>query len=87
MPYSPPVIVQSTWSITMERQREEDKRYADMSPEDREQRVRGNLGTCHLWDEQGEHVRSYRAGTNTDYPLIPVRERMRALGRNDTEWP
>ncbi len=82
-----PAIVQSTWSVSIEQQREEGQRYPTMTPEQREARIRGNLNTCHLWAEDGEHVRSYREGTNTDYPLIPVKERLRALGRDENEWP
>jgi len=82
-----PAVVQSTWSVSIEKQRQEGKRYPSMTPEEREFRIRGNLNTCHLWDENGEHVSSYRDGTNTEYPLIPVKDRLRKLGRDETEWP
>lgn len=82
-----PAVVQSTWSVSIEQQRDEGKRYMSMTPDEREQRIRGNLNTCHLWDEEGEHVASYRAGTNTEYPLIPVKDRLRKLGRDENEWP
>ena len=82
-----PAVVQSTWSISIKRQRTEGKRYPNMTAEERENIIRGNLNTCHLWAEDGDHAAAYRAGTSTEYPLIPVKKRLRALGRNEKEWP
>ena len=49
------------------------------------QRFAGNINTCHVWDEAGDHVADLRAGAMPPPPL-PVTERMVQLGRNPAEW-
>jgi len=82
-----PAVVQATWSLGIREQRLAGRTHSNLSPEERESRIRGNQNTCHLWAEGGEHVADVRAGRMHEYPLIPIRERLRKLGRDETVWP
>jgi len=82
-----PAVVQSTWSVSVRNQRGAGKTQQNLTAEEREWRIQGNKNTCHLWAEDGEHVADMRAGRMHEYPLIPIRKRLRSLGRDDTEWP
>lgn len=82
-----PAVVQSTWSISIRNQRSQGKTHQNLTPEEREWRIRGNTNTCHLWAEGGEHIADMREGRMHEYPLIPIRKRLRKLGRDETEWP
>lgn len=83
-----PVAVQCTWSMRVLRARE-----LGLSPRDpglmderqREGMIRANLGTCHVWDPDGEHVADLRAGRPPEAPLA-VSVRLRELGRDPDEW-
>jgi hypothetical protein len=46
---------------------------------------KSNLNTCHIWDEEGEHVRTIRAGGDIGAPLS-VTKRLIKLGRDPDEW-
>ena len=56
--------------------------YERLTAEEREQRVAGNLNTCHVWAENGEHVEKIRRGDTSEFPPLPVKERLRELGRD-----
>jgi hypothetical protein len=81
-----PAVVQATWSVSIRNGRRNDESRAATSSKDREKRLAGNLNTCHVWAEDGEHVAAIRRGDRSDFPPIPVRERLRALGRDEGDW-
>lgn len=81
-----PAIVQATWSVRFEEQRASGRTRTDLSDAERESRIRANLGTCHVWDEQGERVAMYRDGRLEEESLLPVEERLAALGREDDPY-
>jgi hypothetical protein len=83
-----PVAVQCTWSMRVLRARELGVSPRDpglMTGDQREAMVRANLGTCHVWDPEGEHVSELRAGRAPEIP-IAVSVRLRELGREPDEW-
>ena len=57
----------------------------EMSPEARERAFATNLNTCHIWDEDGEHVKLIRTGGSLGAPLS-VSKRLEKLGRPAEEW-
>ena len=81
-----PAVVQSTWSVSVRRGRLRGESGQAISPEERLRRLKGNVNTCHLWAEDGEHVASLNRGERPGFPPLPVRERLRDLGRDETEW-
>jgi hypothetical protein len=81
-----PAVVQSVWSVSVRNGRRGKASGAASSQEERERRIAGTLNTCHIWAEDGEHVAAVRRGDRTNYPPIPVLERLRALGRDESEW-
>jgi hypothetical protein len=50
-----------------------------LSPEHRRQMWSANLNSCHVWDEQGEHVAALEAGEPIEVPLF-ARRRLDELG-------
>ena len=82
-----PAIVQSTWSIRIKEQMDAGLKRAELPEEERMRRLQANLNTCHVWDERGERVAKYREGRLEDEKLLPVEERLAALGRDsDPHW-
>lgn len=81
-----PAVVQATWSVSVRRGRASGQSGAPLSPEERTRRMAGNLNTCHIWAEDGDHVAAIRRGERAEYPPLPVRARLRALGRNESNW-
>ena len=79
-----PVAVQSIWSM-----RATDESPVDpprpMTPEDRMERLRFNINTCHVWAEEGEQVARVLRGDEVTPPMWAER-RMRELGRDPAEW-
>ena len=61
---------------------------ADRTPEEREQLVRANLDTCHVWARDGRRVAGLRSGAPevVSDPLLPIQERLRRLGREGSGW-
>lgn len=80
-----PAVVQATWSINVRNTRRSGRSREEITPEERERLALGNQNTCHLWAEGGEHIESLRRGEKRT-PLLPVGERLRKLGRDDSRW-
>jgi hypothetical protein len=81
-----PVAVQCTWSMRVAKARElGDPPRGEMTPEQREMFFASNINTCHVWDEEGEHVASLRRGEMPEPPL-QVTRRLVELGRDPVEW-
>lgn len=81
-----PAVVQSTWSVSVRNGRRTGRSRSDLSAAEREQRIAGNQNTCHIWSEHGDHVAALREGRPSGYPPLPIRERLRALGRDEESW-
>ena len=81
-----PAVVQSMWSVSVRNGRLGEGSEAASSPEARERRIASTLNTCHIWAEDGEHVAAVRRGDRAHQPPLPVRDRLRALGRDENRW-
>lgn len=81
-----PAVVQSTWSVAIRKGRLGEGARSGSNPGERKKRLAGNLNTCHVWAEGGEHVAALRRGDLPRSPPLPVLERLRALGRDESEW-
>ncbi len=81
-----PAVMQSLWSVEVL-----NRRKAGWPVESRPERgedhpgFRTNLNTCHIWDEEGEHVVKIRSGEARRVP-IQISQRLKELGRDDTTW-
>lgn len=83
-----PVAVQCGWSMRVMKLRETAESglpKPEYSPEAREAAFRTNLNTCHIWDEEGDHVRIIRSGGDIGAPLS-VTKRLQKLGRSPEDW-
>lgn len=83
-----PVAIQCGWSMRVLKMTELASSGApkpEFSPESREMAFKSNLNTCHIWDEEGEHVRIIRGGGDIGAPLS-VTKRLTKLGRDPGEW-
>jgi hypothetical protein len=81
-----PAVVQSVWSLSVREGTTLSARGSRLTPAEREQRIAGNLNTCHVWAEDGTHVEKLRRGDASEFPPLPVKDRLRALGRDDSSW-
>jgi len=81
-----PAVVQSMWSVSVRDGRNRGGAETEPGPEARERRIASTLNTCHIWAEDGEHVAAVRRGDRANYPPLPVRDRLRALGRDENSW-
>lgn len=81
-----PAVVQSMWSVSVRNGWRGKASGGASSQEERERRIAGTLNTCHIWAEDGEHVAAVRRGDSANYPPLPVRARLRALGRDENDW-
>lgn len=81
-----PAVIQATWSVSVRAGRKLGQPVGLHSAEDREQRIAANTNTCHIWSENGEHIARLRRGEASGFPPIPIRERLRKLGRDETDW-
>ncbi len=79
-----PAVVQATWSMAV-RQRREAGLAAGAVDKNRERMLTGNINTCHVWAEDGEHLQDVRDGKPPEPPL-QVTERLIQLGRKPEEW-
>ena len=80
-----PAVVQSTWSVSVKKARDEGLPEGAPDSESRARRILGNINTCHVWDEDGEHVAEIRSGRPYQPPM-QVTERLVKLGRDPAEW-
>ncbi len=81
-----PVAVQSIWSFRVAEARAAKTGLPfSSSPKARQRNVAMNLNTCHVWDENGEHVASVREGRPHEVPLW-IRRRFTELGRDADTW-
>ncbi len=76
-----PVVIQCTWSM-----RAEAVRQAGGGDVQREQVMRANMNTCHVWAEDGEQIADLRAGRPMEMPLT-MQRRFVELGHSPDEWP
>lgn len=79
-----PAVVQATWSMAV-RKRRDDGIAPGAVDKNRENMLAGNINTCHVWAEDGEHLRDVREGKPPEPPL-QVTERLIQLGRKPEEW-
>jgi len=82
-----PVAIQSVWSM---RAMNVAKGTAQAEPEpttreERLARMRFNLNTCHIWDENGEQARIVADGGDIGLPIW-ITDRYAKLGRDPMEW-
>jgi hypothetical protein len=83
-----PVAIQSIWSLQLSEDGLGGVRVGAprvVTPEQRQNMLRFNLNTCHVWDEEGEMMASVSAGEQVPPPLWAER-RMVALGRDPAQW-
>ena len=79
-----PAVVQSTWSMAV-RQRRESGLATGAVDKSRENMHKGNINTCHVWEEGGEYIQELRDGEMVEPPL-QVTKRLIELGRKPEEW-
>lgn len=84
-----PVATQCIWSMHAVQARREGRSFMtarkDMTPEQREQSLRANLNTCHVWAEDGEMMQAAREGRPMEM-MLQVRRRFAELGVPEEEW-
>ena len=83
-----PVAIQCGWSMQMLKAQEilaSGKELPTEPSEARKMAYKMNLNTCHIWDENGDHVRNIEAGIPMEAPVW-VEKRMTKLGRSTDEW-
>ena len=79
-----PVAIQCTWSMRVSEARQ--RVGSERGDVQRQQVLRANVGTCHVWADDGEQVAELRAGGAMEVPLT-IQRRLVALGRSVDEWP
>ena len=83
-----PVAIQCGWSMQMLKAQEilaSGKELPSEPSEARKMAYKMNLNTCHIWDEDGDHVRRIEEGIPMEAPVW-VEKRMAKLGRSTDEW-
>jgi len=80
-----PAVVQSTWSVGIRRSRLAAAAGSTDTAAQRTRQFAGNLNTCHVWAEDGDHVAALARGERPPPPL-PVSARLRGLGRDPSKW-
>tara|TARA_B100000959_G_scaffold231353_1_gene247774 strand:- start:818 stop:1276 length:459 start_codon:yes stop_codon:yes gene_type:complete len=73
-----PVAVQATWSFLSLHESLESRLNRSDDPEERERKLRMMVNSCHVWQEEGEHVEIIRKGNwmRTDWES----QRLQTLG-------
>ena len=82
-----PVAIQSVWSMRSVNIREGIS-HVEPEPKTREERLarmRFNLNTCHIWDENGEQAQIVADGSDIGFPIW-ITDRYAKLGRDPMEW-
>ena len=83
-----PVAVQCTWSMRASfgrRSGDGDVPAGGLTEEQRRALWATNLNTCHVWAEDGAHVRALQNGGDFGAPVF-LRRRMERLGIDPEEW-
>ena len=83
-----PVAVQCFWSMRAARVRNIDDVDVPFQPPDQDHRDMAwqlNMGSCHVWAEDGEQVTNLRNGGEMEVPVW-MRSRLRSLGRDPDTW-
>ncbi len=80
-----PAVVQAMWALRMKSYRAPSGGSVGASADQREAAIAGNLNTCHVWAEDGEHVAFLRRG-GAPRPPIPVLARLDELGLDPDGW-
>ncbi len=71
-----PAVVQSVWSLAVREGTTLSGNRSELTGAEREQRIAGNLNTCHVWAENGAHVAKLRSGDASEFPPLPVKDRL-----------
>ena len=79
-----PVAMQCFWSMRAASAREEGIEGGVAPPGD-DQSWRMNIGTCHMWAEDGEHVAELEAGAGFGVPVF-LEQRLAKLGIEPDAW-
>lgn len=79
-----PVAMQCFWSMRAAAAREEGIDVG-VGPGRDDDNWRMNIGTCHMWAEDGDHVADLEAGKGFDIPVF-LRTRLEELGRDPDVW-
>ncbi|MFV0306477.1 MAG: DUF2889 domain-containing protein [Desertimonas sp.] len=82
-----PVAVQCFWSMRASKARRSgvDAPFAGVEDESAQVAWRYNVGSCHVWDPDGELVALVEGGGEIEVPL-QIQRRMSELGRDPDEW-
>jgi Protein of unknown function (DUF2889) len=82
-----PVAVQCFWSMRASTARRNgvDVPFQPPDAEHRDAAWRLNVGSCHVWAEDGEQVAILRSGGEMEVPVW-MQVRLRSLGRDPDEW-
>lgn len=79
-----PVAMQCFWSMRAATAREQGSD-AGVAPLTGDDSWRMNIGTCHMWAEDGDHVADLAAGKGFDVPVF-LKTRLDELGRDPDAW-
>lgn len=83
-----PVAIQSMWSFRIAQAHDEGTEASDSgfgTIEARDNAMRMNLNTCHMWAEDGDLVAGVRAGEPMEVPVW-IHDRFAKLGRSVDAW-
>ena len=78
-----PVAMQCFWSMRAAKARENGEPNPLVRGMGNDEGWKRIVNTCHVWDEHGERVKRFLDGTLEKETLIPVEDRLAALGRED----
>ena len=74
-----PVAVQATWSLVNLHKSPESRLDNSDDPEEQERRLRLNTNSCHVWQEDGEHIELIKEANGCpDYRSRALRSRRRS---------
>ena len=82
-----PVAIQTIWSLRAVQARDGElpMEPAPKTREERMSRMRFNLNTCHIWDENGEMAQTVADGGDIGLPIW-ISDRYAKLNRDPSEW-
>ncbi len=79
-----PVAMQCFWSMRAADARERGIE-GGVAPDRSEGTWRMNIGTCHMWAEDGDHVADLEAGKGYEVPVF-LQQRLEKLGIDPDDW-